>query len=113
MKKKYYINIAFHNFKINCAQNKTELVFQMANFNYEVQNHECIKIIYLGHYVCSGIEPFVSPLLIISQIINLSIQSGVFPCDMKKAKLLQYTRNKQKLTQATMDRYQFSTLSLK
>ena len=26
--KKNYINIAFHNFKIKCAQNKTELTFQ-------------------------------------------------------------------------------------
>ena len=27
-KKKHYINIAFHNFKIKCALNKTELTFQ-------------------------------------------------------------------------------------
>ena len=27
-KKKHYINIAFHNFKIKCTQNKTELTFQ-------------------------------------------------------------------------------------
>ena len=26
--KKHYINIAFHNFKVKCAQNKTELTFQ-------------------------------------------------------------------------------------
>ena len=26
--KKHYINIAFHNFKIKCARNKTELTFQ-------------------------------------------------------------------------------------
>ena len=26
--KKTYTNIAFHNFKIKCAQNKTELTFQ-------------------------------------------------------------------------------------
>ena len=28
MQKKHYINIAFHNFKIKCARNKTELTFQ-------------------------------------------------------------------------------------
>ena len=28
MKKKHYINIAFHNFKIKCTRNKTELKFQ-------------------------------------------------------------------------------------
>ena len=27
-KKRHYINIAFHNFKIKCARNKTELIFQ-------------------------------------------------------------------------------------
>ena len=27
MQKKHYINIAFHNFKIKCAQNKTELIY--------------------------------------------------------------------------------------
>ena len=27
--KKKYINIAFHNFKIKCARNKTELRFQI------------------------------------------------------------------------------------
>ena len=27
-KKKHYINIAFHSFKIKCTQNKTELTFQ-------------------------------------------------------------------------------------
>ena len=26
--KKYYINIAFHNFKIKCTRNNTELTFQ-------------------------------------------------------------------------------------
>ena len=26
--KKHYINVAFHNFKIKCTQNKTELTFQ-------------------------------------------------------------------------------------
>ena len=26
--KKHYINIVFHNFKIECARNKTELTFQ-------------------------------------------------------------------------------------
>ena len=26
--KKHYINIAFHNFKIKCTQNKTELTLQ-------------------------------------------------------------------------------------
>ena len=26
--KKHYINIAFHNFKIKCSRNKTELAFQ-------------------------------------------------------------------------------------
>ena len=26
--KKHYINIAFHNIKIKCTQNKTELTFQ-------------------------------------------------------------------------------------
>ena len=28
MQKKHYINIAFHNFKIKCTQNKTEPGFQ-------------------------------------------------------------------------------------
>ena len=27
-RKKTFINLAFHNFKIKCAQNKTELTFQ-------------------------------------------------------------------------------------
>ena len=27
-KKKHYINIAFHNFEIKCARNKTEVTFQ-------------------------------------------------------------------------------------
>ena len=31
-KRKHYINIAFHNFKIKCAQNKTELTFQNCYF---------------------------------------------------------------------------------
>ena len=28
MQKKHCINIAFHNFKIKCARNKTELTFE-------------------------------------------------------------------------------------
>ena len=32
MKKKHYINIAFHNYKIKCARNKTELTFQNCYF---------------------------------------------------------------------------------
>ena len=38
MKKKHYINIAFHNFKIKCARKEPERIFQIANFNYKVQN---------------------------------------------------------------------------
>ena len=41
-------------------------------------------------------------------IVNLSIQSGEFPCDIKKA-----TRKRQKLKQAIIDQYPSSVLSKK
>ena len=45
--KKHDINIAFHNFKVKCTQNKTELHSKIANFNYKVQNCKFIKMQYL------------------------------------------------------------------
>ena len=60
-----------------------------------------------ARFVIDSADIICKPL---THIINLSIQSGVFPCGMKNKKILQYTRKKQKLT---IDRYQFLILSLK
>ena len=46
-------------------------------------------------------------------ILNLSIQSGEFPCDTKNLKLLLFTRKRQKLKQAIIDQYAYSVLSQK
>ena len=48
--KKHDINIAFHNYKIKCTQNKTGVSHsKMATLNYKVQNCKCTRMKYLGH----------------------------------------------------------------
>ena len=46
-------------------------------------------------------------------IVNLSIQSGEFPCDIKKAKITPIYKKKLKLKQAITDQYPSSVLSPK
>ena len=66
MQKKHCINIAFHNFKIKCERNKTELTFQkklILTIKYRTVNWIKIKYLMYQLFACNGRYRSTAPLL--------------------------------------------------
>ena len=103
-------------------QDKVSMLVGDFSFTPVSKEHVLKMLIGLNSHKATGLDGMPARFIIDSaniickplcHIVNLSIQSGEFPCDIKKLKLLQFTRKRLKLKQAITDQYPSSVLSKK
>ena len=103
-------------------QDKVSMLVGDFSFTPVSKEHVLKMLIGLNSHKATGLDGMPARFIMdnaniickpLCHIVNLSIQSGEFPCDIKKLKLLLFTRKRLKLKQAIIDQYPSSVLSQK